>query len=338
MRNKIISARIATLISITALTAILLYFLYNPEKLDAPESLANPVIEANAPLNEANPTKTQPESGITEAKPPVAVKSLAADKFAWPDAVINANKLRIETELANIELAMENDVPIDAPDMLISVRANCDRYFKFGITSKLMDQRFSELTASGLVMDTQQARDSYRYVHGFYQRLCDATGPATLKRVIRSLDQYKEAARKIESNNPKRDAASLLATLYSSRSRKEVMKSLDQLSQDEYKNLLWSQKFMRAGSAMPARIERLDKATLQLTMGLFSCKSNPDECMPGTFITIGACHHLFICSPGLGINDYIAMVYSPTRIQAANQMADSLIEERRVVMGSRPRN
>ena len=89
---------------------------------------------------------------------------------------------------------------------------------------------------------------------------------------------------------------------------------------------------------MPSKANHFEIETIGLVLEIFTCNSSPGECMPVALNTIKACDARFVFSPGLGINDYIAMVYSPTRIQAANQIADALIKERRAVLGNRPQN
>jgi UDP-N-acetyl-D-mannosaminuronate dehydrogenase len=98
---------------------------------------------------------------------------------------------------------------------------------------------------------------------------------------------------------------------------------------------LWQQPFMRTGNALLSRADRVISATLELIDVVFYCKSRSDECISGMYFTVLQCRSHYICAPGLGINDDLAMQYSPERVVAANQIADALIEQCRLRIAGR---
>jgi hypothetical protein len=263
---------------------------------------------------------------------------------AWTDEQIKSNKARIELELENLELALAASTSFDIHYSFEVVAGRCASRSNFPPKYQPSETQFARLVESEQTLDTQQARRSYYYVNGFYQRVCEAVGPLTARRlgaqtrVLQKANQDKE----VSTNQPV-NVAALLNIAYSSASISETsialhkMAASAKLSWAEGKSL-FSQKFMRSGDAMPALVDRVDDRTLELVALQFYCKSRPDECASGTYFTIISCELFYTCAPGLDAKAYWAMRYSPDRILAASQMADALIEERRLRSGVRRRN
>lgn len=268
--------------------------------------------------------------------------TIAATSYVtkFPDVVIQANRIRINTELANAELALDNSVPFDIHFSFKNVAGACIMRFKFPVEHQPSEEQFMRLVRAGGVLNTEQARISYKYSEGFYQSVCDAVGPVTAKKLSEMLKRKKDQRGAIE-DIPLPEMPTLLHTVLESSSISEVsygfanMSTLLAVKPVSYIPL-WQQPFMRTGNAMPSRADRASSATLELIGVIFYCKSRPDECTSGTYFTVLQCRSYYICAPGLDTNAYLAMQYSQQRITAANQIADALIEQRRLRLASRP--
>lgn len=335
VKVKFIQKKLLLVLSVFGLAIIYFYWVASPVEVENLPQIADE--------NGDNRSKASGKLETYKASQPLPDKIPAATIPALvatyetkiPETIVRANKTRIEIELANGELARQNKVPFDIHYSFEIVAGRCSSRFNFPPKYKPSETQFMRLVENGTTLNTEQARNSYKYVAGFYQSVCDSLGAVTVRKLSELLSHRRNARKLAQESSKPLEMPTLIKIVNESTSISEVSYAIQNMApllivKPASYQVLWQQAFMHAGTAMPSRADRVNSSTVELVGQVFYCKNRPDECMPGTYFTVMSCESFYVCAPGLDVNAYLATQHSPDRLLAANQIADALIEMRRL--------